>query len=266
VNLHSAWPALPVALVACTSLFGLDELRYEAQVGGGGSSVAVSGSGGDAPASTSASASASSSGPSSGVGGSRSGCADGCSIDMKCSVIDLISGEKECVAAGTVPVWAACVEDTECQAGHWCDGPTGMFKPIFSADVGCGAGSCKPAQGPIAQIPMLLVCTAHCDPVSTAPCDPSVALTSCLYDVTTGEFDCARVDGGLQYDPCIEPDDCGAGMRCTSWPGAPADVCMVWCTPLGNDECAGGGGSGKNCVAHSPAVFYDGAEHGFCVP
>ena len=253
-----AWMALglaatTVAVVACE--YPAFDFRTHAT---GGSGQTSSGGGGHAGVG----------GDGGGMGGSGGGGTGGCGPQHeiclpaeKCSVVDTSTGAHGCVEAGPRPAWAKCLDDLECADGLWCDtGGTGVCKPVCASGNNCALGAqCVPAlAGGGSPIAGLKVCTAHCEPLSAAPCVQTFGGTNCLL-ISGGEFDCASTTvAGAEGALCTTARQCAPSLLCVDDGGGFA--CHPWCEPV-NALCGGLGW----CSQLTPVVTYEGTEYGACL-
>lgn len=151
-----------------------------------------------------------------------------CGSGKKCSIVNTATGDTGCVDAGFRPAFAVCLEDTECAEGTFCDGYTSVCKPFCDSDLTCGAGFCVSATSDTDIIEDAFVCTAHCNPLTVAPC----ALTgvTCFWDGELQEFDCAASLGKSVGDECEFANHCAGGLLCFK------EACDEWCT-IENSQC-----------------------------
>ena len=106
----------------------------------------------------------------------------------------------------------------------------------------------------------LTVCTAHCNPVTAAPCGPS---TTCFYDFSAVEFDCSTTLNLGENVTCTSSNSCAVGLVCAGQPGA--EVCKQWCTPIDktmtNSDCPA---DRPYCDPVTVNVTYEGTSYGIC--
>jgi hypothetical protein len=248
---------------SCNVLLGYDEgdlLPEPVSSGGGGS-----GTGGSTPTGTAGSGGATTitgagaaGGPAGGAGGAGpTSCslwpesAAICPASEKCTVVNESTGATACAPAGSVPAWARCVADADCQARLWCDHGTGVCKPLCPTMVHCPAGgNCLAAAasggGPI---PGLQICTSHCDPRNANSCNQTNGTTNCLYGYEG--FDCFASGTSLYPSSCSSFLDCGPPHTC--W----GSICRPWCSVQAADCLLP-----QSCYAYSPPLYYDSTELG----
>lgn len=180
-----------------------------------------------------------------------------CPGNQKCTVIDPSTGEVGCATAGSKLIWQLCVDDSDCQDGHFCDLNRNVCKPFCRNGDDCSAfgGECVFAEqaddGP--PIPGgVKTCLSMCDPKTGAPCATTQSGT-CIF-IESSQFDCARSLGNNFQDTCNEQADCAARLACVS------GYCDRWCAPVGQAYA----GCIFNCGSLSPEIYFMGVEQGSC--
>ena len=277
------WGALTAA---CVAACGYPDFRFRAYSSAGEPAPAVTGGEGGAGGATqmagagsdsvggrggAAGQGASSGGAPAGGGGSGGsgggagpvcplGTPSGCSASQKCSVADPTTGQIGCVTAGSRPDWSKCMQDADCGVGSYCEGFTGVCKPICDGADSClthAEAQCVQALAADGQpVVGLTVCTAHCNPLQLVPCDGTHGAVTCGYRAAVGALDCFASLNVQVGDDCSADSDCAPGLACTG-------ECREWCKPPGwNNGC----GVIEDCEARNPPVFYEGNEHGVCDP
>jgi len=239
------WLIAVVGLGACVQILG-DDYRVakgsgqgaatstsSGQAGAGG--VGAGGAGGHAPCEL----------------GAPGACGDG----MKCTVVDVVTGQIGCGSAGPRPAFARCESDANCVDGTWCDVPAKVCLPICDVESDCtNSGACiVPGNADNAPIPNLNVCFVNCNPVSGAPCDSSFGPVTCL--AGTNGSSCWQSLGIVAGQPCNVQEDCAAGAVCIN------KTCTRWCTPLGvAPQCK----TPEQCI--DVGVNINGTDYGVCAP
>jgi hypothetical protein len=257
----------------CTTLLGVDGNYHPVQTGGTGGAAptgvggggAATGTGGDG---TSMSASSSASASSTGNGCTPTGLSTctatcGCGAAAKCAVTDETVGTMTCIPAGPVGPWGKCATNMDCDAATWCDHILNVCKPSCINNGQCpSSAQCIPAtqkDGKTA-VKNLTVCTAHCDPVTAAPCGTN---TTCFYDSATVEFDCSTTLNLGENQSCWASNVCAIGLVCAGTSGA--ELCKQWCTPIDatfpNPACPSGR---PYCDGLAQMVMYQGKSYGIC--
>jgi hypothetical protein len=187
----------------------------------------------------------------------------GCSGADKCGVVDQATGRSACTRAGPTPTHQKCSSDNDCVAGAFCAPVTGACAAICENVADCAPGAqCIPAQSATgAVIPGLKLCTAHCDPVSAAPCGQNL---NCIYYPDITEFDCFRSSRLKEDIDCQFSSECDKGLVCVQRTSADRLACRPWCKPatgMASDACP----SNKPfCVPLTTAADYNGVEYGAC--
>jgi hypothetical protein len=188
------------------------------------------------------------------------GTSSGCLSTQKCSVVDPATGELGCVTAGSRPDWSKCMQNADCGLAAYCEGFTRVCKPICDGADDCvthAEAQCVQAQqGSGDPVVGLTVCTAHCNPIQTPPCDGAHGAVTCGYRAAVGALDCFASGNVGVGDSCTTDADCAPGLACTG-------ECREWCQPPGwNNGC----GVIEDCEARNPAVYYEGEQYGVCDP
>ncbi len=210
---------------------------------------------------------------SSGTGGMPPACLlgdlGGCGVGMKCSVIDLASGEVGCTQAGNRQWWSRCSLDADCVEGAFCDPARQVCKPFCSSSNDCifAAGAFEGECLPLTTDTGTAVpgghnlCVPNCNPKTAAPCD-SNDYVNCIF-TGNGRFDCIISDDEVEGSNCQFSSECGAGMVCALPPGAGPGACAKWCTPVDapSIDCQNNG----QCVGFNPAIKYNDTPHGSCL-
>lgn len=266
---------LALMVGACTAILG-DDFTIEDEttvtgtasaVGGGGSTATGSGVGGGGTGGTSTASGGTggtSSGSTGGSGGGSGGtggqgpCQVGdmgvCGSGMKCSVIDVQTGETDCVVAGSHAAWTTCGIDTQCEEGTWCDVFNQVCRPVCPPASCANGGQCVAATSSSGAIPGLTVCSSNCHPVFVDVCQNTYDTTTCV--LMTYGFDCARA--GFNTFSCSGAFDCVPGYYCS---GSPYWNCYEWCRIGHVEDCDGGG---DTCAPRSPKIYHNGNELGTC--
>lgn len=235
--------------------------------GTGGASGTSTGTGGD-PATSTASSTASAS--STGTGCMTTGLSTctptcGCTAAQKCAVTDDNVGTMTCITAGLGGAWSKCNTNKDCDAVTWCDKILSVCKPICDGNPQCPLhAQCLPAvqSDGVAKVNGLTVCTAHCDPVTAAPCGTN---TTCFYDFNAVEFDCSTTLNLGENITCTAANKCAVGLVCAGPAGN--KLCKQWCTPIDmantNSSCPV---DRPYCDPVSVNVNYEGTDYGICDP
>lgn len=207
-------------------------------------------------------------------GGAAATCTVGalgsCGAGQKCSVVDPFSGEIDCVAAGSGGPFAACELDSDCQELTFCDGLTGVCKPLCDSEDDCaGDGRCVDAVLSIGEpIPGLKLCTAGCQPLTGVPCDLALGDVACAAhnpgdDVPS--LDCVASQGAAEDAPCTQQSavssrtECAQGLSCAFVTGQGSAFCKRWCSaPGAQAECD----AGETCV--DTGLTHMGTPYGIC--
>jgi hypothetical protein len=233
----------------------------------GGGSGPLGGHGGSAGSTTTSDGANGGNGGSGGGAGSGGGgplcllgTPTGCPASQKCSVVEPTTGEIDCVTAGSRPDWSKCMQDADCGVGSYCEGYTGVCKPVCDGADSClthAEAQCVQALAAGGQpVVGLTVCTAHCNPIQTPPCDGTHGAVTCGYRAGVGALDCYASMNVQVGDNCSSDSDCAPGLACTG-------ECREWCKPPGwNNGC----GVIEDCDDRNPPVFYEGNEYGVCDP
>lgn len=187
----------------------------------------------------------------------------GCSATQKCAITDENVGTMTCITAGPVVDWAKCNANQDCGASSFCDHILKVCKPICDGVGQCPANAqCLPAQQSDGKTSVtgLMLCTAHCNPTSAAPCGPNI---TCFYDFGAVEFDCASGPNLSEGVLCDLATDCAKGLVCAG-PVVGA-TCAQWCTPINttvkNSACPA---ARPTCHPVTVTVDYEGTKYGIC--
>lgn len=259
------------ALAAGAAACGYPTFQYGTSTNTGGTG-GTGGSGGASTSSSATTSSSSSSSSSSSTTSSTSSSTGGptpctalddvadCGANMRCAVVDTDKGTLGCVPIGspTKKPYEACLDDTLCPAGTFCDQRTYTCMKLCNGAASC-PGKCVAAEadGGVT-VPGISVCTARCNPASTTSCGPNAV---CAYDSTAIDFDCFARSGflgtmdKLPGETCMYLNNCPPSYVC-------AGACVKWCHPVDDfsSECGGG-----FCNAFSNATpIYMGNEYGYC--
>ncbi len=179
-----------------------------------------------------------------------------CGAGKRCTIDDMDKGTTRCadIAGSPLGPFDACVGDTRCPAGTWCDHRTSTCAPFCDSGSACGKGNCVPARSDVGKtVPGASVCTSHCDPISAIPCGKGA---TCTYSKNMGEFDCVLSLGYVEGAKCMYLDDCGKGLVCVS------TGCTKWCYPAGSTSdpgCQNGCGTFTDLTP-----VFEGETYGFC--
>ncbi len=109
----------------------------------------------------------------------------------------------------------------------------------------------------------LKVCTAHCEPITGAPCGDTL---NCVYEMGLTEFDCFSSKRFKKGVTCDLSSDCDTGLVCAKRSSETERTCKVWCAPANgkaNDGCTG---IGQVCIPFEASAKYNGVEYGICAP
>lgn len=252
--------ALGATLAAGAAACGYPTFKYGTSGAGGQGS---GGSGGGTTSSTTSSTSSTTTSSSSSSGFPAMcrllGHADDCPSGHRCTIADEQTGHTHCVplASQVMAPYEACLDDSACPAGTWCDWRTATCTPFCDSPADCAGtgGECVSAKtSGLKSIPGVTVCTANCDPVSPTSCGPGAA---CNYDSNAGSFDCYHSSDKSEGSTC-EFGECAPTLVCGS------TSCLVWCAPAGADNDAQCGSFGY-CEAFSNLVPQrDGVTYGYC--
>jgi hypothetical protein len=244
------WLALALVSSACVQILG-DGYEIVEDEGQGGSASSSSGAGG------SAMQGGGSQGGSGGQGPCTPGDVGACGAGMKCSVLNVSTGEVGCVAAGPRSAFARCDADTNCVDGTWCDIPGKVCLPICQALSDCAnGGQCiGPADANMMPVMGVKVCLANCNLISGAPCDQSFGPVTCLPPQPGSASSCWQSNGVAVGQSCTDPADCEVGAICAGTPPS----CLLWCTPLGQaPQCS----AAQQCA--DVGVTANGMDYGVC--
>ncbi|MBI4954250.1 MAG: hypothetical protein HY908_19655 [Myxococcales bacterium] len=204
--------------------------------GGGGAGGVGTGGGGGAPCEV-------------GVLGS-------CGAGRKCSVVDFVSGQPECVLAGPRPAHSRCDADTNCAEGTFCDPPSSVCLDVCATGADCAnGGQCVPPTDALGNAILgIRVCLSNCNLVTGAPCDQSYGPVTCIPPGGGATTSCWQSAGAGAGEGCLLVQDCAAGTVCTN-----DSLCHAWCTPPGvQATCA----VGSLCTDVS--VVVEGVDYGVC--
>lgn len=229
--------------------------------GAGGMGGGTPGTGGE-PATSTASASSSTGCMTTGMSTCTPTC--GCAATQKCAITDETAGTMTCITAGPVANWAKCNANQDCGASSFCDHKRNVCKPICD-----GAGQCpthaqcipaKQSDG-MTDVTGLKVCTAHCDPVSGAPCGATI---TCFYDSKSVYFDCAAGSNLTEGVKCaLGTPACAKGLACAG--STALSTCVQWCTPIDpavkNAACPA---VRPRCYELAVNISYEGTNYGIC--
>ncbi len=195
----------------------------------------------------------------------------GCGPNQKCGVTDEATGESKCVLIGAspLPIWSKCNSDGDCAAGTFCDHLTSVCRKICNNVGECPpSAQCMPAikKGTNnVEIPGLKLCTAHCDPMTGAPCGGDL---TCYYDVSAAEFDCTTTTKYVAGAACMYADDCDKGLVCVGPAGMAK--CRRWCHPtddiIPSGFCFSFFEGRDYCLGVAVEVQYNGEPYGVCSP
>lgn len=261
-------------LARCSGLSGVVLFVFACGGGAGGTG------GGESTSSATTTATGGAGGAPAGTGGAGgmapAGCSPyeptSCDMGLTCVVVDDalgLDGGTTCMPPGMVPAYAICSTDSDCEAGSLCDREMQTCKPVCETNADCpGEGLCYQAltSGGVA-IPGLELCVATCDPVSTAPCDPSEGDVNCVYLPMKMAFDCAPSGDGMENTACTADLECDTGLGCLEVNGDSG--CLNWCVyDGGTDICTSEEhptASFAICVPQSPSVSFGNVNYGGCL-
>jgi hypothetical protein len=261
---------------SCGAILGVDKDYHGVGGGGDGGSADMSSQTASGTGSTGSTSSSSGGGggsctsptPGGGACDYHPGNECGCSSAQKCSVTNEATGAASCIPAGGLGLHEKCTADADCAKGSWCDHFTGTCEEICLSSADCDGGTCvnAPQVNPASTIPGLQVCTANCEPVTTAPCGSGV---TCAFDAssTVQGFDCFVSGLNPEGAMCNLSRDCDKGLVCIVVGSKKS--CERWCTPVGTtfpgtaNHCAS---AKPKCVAFSTPFTRNGVEYGTCEP
>ncbi len=183
----------------------------------------------------------------------------GCGSGLECQVTSN-SGATQCVAAGSVQPYYACVNENDCTAGYSCVG--GACKAFCAVDTDCAStqGTCFQVQytdtsGNPQPIPQFKVCSKKCALENpAAACGPTL---SCYVDnsVTPVRTDCAKAGTATSTGACSsDPTACAPGYACLT-----TGDCKHWCR-VGFSDC----GAGQTCSGFGTPLMVGSVEYGVC--
>ncbi len=251
--------ATVVAIGAC----GYPTFRFD-PAGAGGMGGGTPGTGGESVTSTSAASASSSSTGCMTTGMSTCSPTCGCAATQKCAVTDENAGTMTCITAGPVADWAKCNANQDCGASSFCDHKRNVCKPICDGAGQCPTNAqCIPAKQSdgMTDVTGLKLCTAHCDPVSAAPCGANI---TCFYDSKSVYFDCAAGSNLTEGVTCMfGTPACAKDLTCAG--STAKSTCAQWCTPINTTD--------KNpacpvmrpyCDPLTVNVNYEGTDYGIC--
>lgn len=191
-----------------------------------------------------------------------------CGPNRKCSVVNFSTGDTDCIATSSRPVWSRCDGDDECVEGTFCSPLYGTCKPLCKNDNECPAGEnsetpiCNVAWLEIggAEIPGIELCVSHCNAVTSAPCaTPGATCNYTTVDSGTAGYDCVGSGNISEGGPCdgetaddLRPD-CIAGHGCFGNPQTQMGECYRWCTPIGSQ---GNCNAGAVCGSANAGTIY----------
>ncbi len=193
----------------------------------------------------------------------------GCEPGEMCRVVDISTGETGCAAAGSTAPYAACINNTDCQAGYACI--ASVCKQLCDGEVTntCAQGpyaTCEQVTYDGANVPGYYICLRTCDPLNPSndadPYDACGSGASCVPG-RAGVSYCIAAGTGVTDDPCetadgdADPFACAEGYACViKQSGA---VCKPNCD-VAADDCP----NGNTCFSYITPVGAADVEIGYC--
>lgn len=178
----------------------------------------------------------------------------GCANDETCAFTDGTTTRyaPTCVKAGSLPIGAACTNDTDCQKGLQCYEVCTEFCPEpKEGPAVCEGRECFQVKINDKPLPGAFLCRQSCDPVTSAECPNAKC-----YVLGDNVTDCGQTakDPKQAGEGCSENTGCVAGTFCGE-----TKVCQRWCRGIGTqDNCD----SGQKCVG--VGLHLKGVELGGC--
>jgi len=254
----------------CNALFGVDELGYGGggSAGGQGGGSSTAGSGGTSTWTTSSSSGGAGAG---GMGGTGGSCAAdpcevlppqcGCAAEENCTVV---SGARQCVAAGSAQAGERCDGGEVCDRGLYCGGAE-TFRlcfPFCDSDVDCKSpgGRCiHPSDGQGGTIDEM-VCTQSCLLTTGGGCPAAGSKCTAAYDAQWGGWytGCVEAGSGTAGASCTDDTDCASGWGCTM--NGNQGTCLRMCVVGGGGIC----NNGETCNSFGVPLVIGGTEYGGC--
>jgi hypothetical protein len=181
-----------------------------------------------------------------------------------------VSGNRTCVAEGSVQEGQACGASAPCAPGLLCvplSSSISTCEKFCSSDADCTSpgGLCQKTlgDGQGGTIPNATLCSENCNPISNSGC--SVSGTSCRLARESGGAERTYTDcgpagtktQGASCDPSL--DECAPGYTCMNVSASQSN-CLQYCAPP-----AGSCPPTTTCVGLTPAAIVGGTSYGVCL-
>jgi hypothetical protein len=181
----------------------------------------------------------------------------GCTSTQTCEVLDL-SGNVDCVAAGTADRGHACTGTGQCKQGLTCVGTCHPFCDTACTDPKSNVCLQIKNTGGVV-IPNLKVCQMNCDlrdPMACGGTNP-VGTAGCDVVDDKGNTDCVQVGNVALNGTCSASARCKPALVCITTGGV--SRCRTWCRMGIAGDCTTGA-----CGGLTPKLMVGTQEWGIC--